>query len=123
VGGKVFRVGWHLLNKFVNVGGWFTLMFRDEHVLGKFGDLEESFRCHVLHTRVRLVHELDQLLNHRLKEGPMRTEEVRELTNHVHNISGHESFVFLSVCVFAQIQQLLDNRYDKLVFLVIFHTS
>jgi len=40
---KIFRVDRHFRNKFVNVWRWFTFMFGDKHVLGKFGDLEESF--------------------------------------------------------------------------------
>jgi hypothetical protein len=45
---------------------------------------------------VRLVHELEQLVDHRLEELPVRLEETRILAHIVHNVAGDHSLVVLA---------------------------
>ncbi len=55
----------------------------DELEFALVADLEEGFAGHVLDTRVGLMHELKQLIHHRLKELPVIFEETGILANHV----------------------------------------
>eukprot|EP00962_Isochrysis_galbana_P016892 scaffold4841_cov121-Isochrysis_galbana.AAC.8 len=49
----------------------------DELPPALLGDFEESVARHVLHARVQLVHELEELVDYRLQELPMGAQEAR----------------------------------------------
>jgi hypothetical protein len=51
-------------------------------------DLDERVASHVLNTLVRLVGELEELVDDRLEELPVRLEEARVLTDDVHDVGG-----------------------------------
>ena len=55
----------------------------DKLALALVADLEEGLAGHVLDARVRLVHELEQLVDHRLQELPVVAQEPRVLPHHV----------------------------------------
>ncbi len=57
------------------------------------GDNEERVKALTL---MRLVHELEQLVYHRLEELPMRLEKPRVLAHDIHDITGNDSLVVLS---------------------------
>lgn len=55
----------------------------DEFPLALVADLEEGFAGHVLHARVGLVHELKQLVHHRLQKLPVVAQEAGVLPHDV----------------------------------------
>ena len=64
-----------------------------ELALALVRDFQERLAGHVLDARVRLVHELEQLVDHRLEEFPVVAQEPRVLAHHVPAMGGrkHES--------------------------------
>ena len=46
-------------------------------------DLQEGLAGHVLDAGLRLVHELNQLVHHRLQELPVVAQEARVLAHHI----------------------------------------
>ena len=94
-----------------------------EHVFRQLGNLQEGFRGHVLNARVLFVHELVQLLDHRLQERPVTHEEVREAADDVHDVRRHQGLVVLALLFLAQVQQFLHHLHDEVVFLFGFHSS
>lgn len=50
------------------------------------GNLDERITSHVLHSFVRLVSKLEELVDDSLEEFPVGLQESRVLTNDVHNI-------------------------------------
>lgn len=69
------------------------------------------------------VHEFIEFFYYRLQEGPMRAQEIWELTDDIHDISSNLGFVAFSWCILAQIQQLLDHHDHKLVLVISAHTA
>ena len=69
------------------------------------------------------VHEFIKFFYYRLQEGPMRAEEIWELTDDIHDISSNLGFVAFSWRILAQIQQLLDNHDHKFVLVISAHTA
>jgi hypothetical protein len=51
--------------------------------LALVGDLEERVARHVLHARVRLVHELEELVDHGLQELPVGAQELGVLADDI----------------------------------------
>ena len=76
----------------------------NEHVLRELGNLEIRLRRHVLHSRVRLVHELVKFVEHCLQEGPMIDQECGELTDHVHDVCCDLRLAILSVDTFTKVE-------------------
>lgn len=60
-----------------------TCLHDDEFALALVADLEEGLAGHVLDARVRLVHELEQLVHDRLQELPVVAQEPRILSHHI----------------------------------------
>jgi hypothetical protein len=67
-------------------------------------------------TFVRLVHKLKELIYHGLQEFPMRLQESWVLSNNIHDVRCHDSFVVLSSLDFAQAKQILDHSDQEAFF-------
>jgi len=76
-------------------------------------DLDERIASHVLHTLVRLMHELEQFVHNRLQEFPVSFQESGILTDNVHDVGSYDSLVVLSAFDFAQSEQVFDDRYQE----------
>ena len=76
------QVGDDRLDKWLRV----PIVHLDKHLLRQLGNLQVRLACHVLDSRVTLVHELVQLVHDRLQEGPVVDQEAGELADHVHNV-------------------------------------
>jgi hypothetical protein len=59
-------------------------------------DLEEGVARHVLHAGVHLVHELEELVDDRLEELPVRAQEAWILPDDVHDVGGDDGLVVLA---------------------------
>lgn len=71
-------------------------------------DLQKRVTGHLLHSRIRLLHELEQLLAHRLQEVPVRLHERRVLPYDVHDVARHHCLILLALLLLAQVQQGLE---------------
>src|SRR5690242_513303 len=60
------------------------------------GNLDERVASHVLNTLVRLVHELEELVDDSLQELPVCLEESRVLANNVHDVTSDNGLVVLA---------------------------
>ena len=78
-------------------------------------NFDESITGHVLNALVRLVHELEKLIDYRLQEFPMRFQESRILADDVHDVGRHYRFVVLATFHLDEAQKLFDNG-DKEAF-------
>jgi hypothetical protein len=58
---------------------------------------------------MRLMHELEEFVDHRLEEFPMCFQKSRILANNIHDICRYHRFVVFAAFHFAQTQQILDN--------------
>ena len=79
-------------------------------------DLDERVARHVLHTLVRLVHELEKLIDDRLEELPVRFEEARVLADDVHDVRGDDGLVVLAALDLAQTEKVLDDGDEEALF-------
>ncbi len=70
---------------------------------------------------MRLVHELEQLVNHCLEELPVRLQESRILADNVHNVTRHDSLVVLSTLHLGQAQKVLDHGYQESLLGLLVH--
>mmetsp|Transcript_18783 Transcript_18783/g.59888 ORF Transcript_18783/g.59888 Transcript_18783/m.59888 type:complete len:439 (-) Transcript_18783:909-2225(-) len=93
------------------------------HKLGAalLADLEEGVARHVLHARVRLVHELEQLIHHRLEELPVRDQEARVLSHDVHDVGCDDSLVVLAARHLAHAQQVADESDQEALLVLLRH--
>ena len=69
-----------------------------------------------LRTFVCLVHELEQLVDDRLQELPVRLEETRILADDVHDVGSDNSFVIFATLHLGQAEQLLDDGDKETLF-------
>lgn len=60
-----------------------------------------------------LVHELEQLVDDRLEELPVRLEEPRVLADNVHDVGRDDGLVVLSSLDLAQAEQVLDHLDEE----------
>lgn len=60
---------------------------------------------------VRLVHELKQLVDHRLEELPVGLQEPGVLSNNIHDIAGHDGLVILATLHLGKSQKIFDNGH------------
>ena len=65
------------------------------------------------------MHKLEQLVDDRLEELPVRLEEARVLADHVHDVGGDDGLVVFSLLLFAEAEQVADDRNQE-AFLVLF---
>ena len=79
-------------------------------------DLDERVARHVLHALMRLVHELEELVDDRLKELPVRLEEARVLADDVHDVRGDDGLVVLAALDLAQAEEVLDDGDEEALF-------
>ena len=104
-------------------------------------DLDERIAGHILHTLVRLVSKLEQLVDDSLEEFPMRLEETRILTDNVHDIRSavgstrqsfvindedmdlHDSLVVLPTLHLRQTKQIFDNGNEESLLRFFVHRS
>mmetsp|Transcript_9758 Transcript_9758/g.22379 ORF Transcript_9758/g.22379 Transcript_9758/m.22379 type:complete len:254 (-) Transcript_9758:605-1366(-) len=84
-------------------------------------DLEEGLASHILHARMQLVHELEQLLDHSLEELPVCLEKPRVLPHHVHDVARNNCLVILATRDLAESKKLLDNSNQEVFLLIFFH--
>jgi hypothetical protein len=68
---------------------------------------------------MRLVHELKELINYRLKEFPVSLKEARILSDDIHDVTGDDSFVILAPLHLSEAKKILDDR-DKESLLCLF---
>jgi hypothetical protein len=55
------------------------------------------------------VHKLEELIDNRLEELPVRLEEPRVLADNVHDVRGADGLVVLAALHLGQAEELLDN--------------
>jgi hypothetical protein len=72
---------------------------------------------------VRFVHELEELVDNRFKELPMRLKESRVLSDNVHNIRSADSLVVLSAFHLSQTEKVLDHRDQETLFGLLIYAS
>jgi len=65
------------------------------------------------------MHEFEQFVDDRLEELPMRSQEARILSDHVHNVGRDDRLIVLALLLLAEPQKVLDDG-DKESFLVLF---
>mmetsp|Transcript_33911 Transcript_33911/g.66172 ORF Transcript_33911/g.66172 Transcript_33911/m.66172 type:complete len:302 (-) Transcript_33911:1363-2268(-) len=107
--------------KLIDEGALLLGLVLDKLVLAALADLEEGLTSHILHTRVRLVHELKQLVDHRLKELPVGAEEARVLTHDVHDVRCYNCLVVLAPRDLAQPEEVLDDVDKKALLVILTH--
>jgi hypothetical protein len=56
-----------------------------------------------------LVHELEELVDDRLQELPVRLQEPRVLSDNVHDVGRADSLVVFASLLFGQAEQVLDD--------------
>lgn len=76
--------------------------------------LEEGVTRHILHPGMQLVHELEQLVHYSPQELPVRLQEPRVLSHHVHDVRRDDGLVVLSPLHLAQVQQILHTQKDSI---------
>mmetsp|Transcript_67821 Transcript_67821/g.151460 ORF Transcript_67821/g.151460 Transcript_67821/m.151460 type:complete len:474 (+) Transcript_67821:1658-3079(+) len=86
-------------------------------------NLEESIARHVLHTWVQLVHELEELVDHRLQKFPVGAEKARILADDVHDVGSDDRLVVLAALHLAQTQQIFDDRHQKPLLILLRHST
>lgn len=60
---------------------------------------------------VLTVHELEQFIDDRLEELPVRSEEARILPHNVHNVGGDDGLVVFAAFLLTQTQQVLKHSH------------
>lgn len=83
---EVFTIFWYHCDEFNHVRLEVRLILLCKHMLSQLRNLQESFCGHILYTWMLLMHEFIQLLDDRLKEGPVFVQEIRKLTDNIHDI-------------------------------------
>lgn len=58
---------------------------------------------------MRLMHEFKQLVDHRLKELPVRFQESRVLSNDVHDVGGDNGFVVFPAFHLCETEKFFDD--------------
>ena len=69
------------------------------------------------------VHKLEQLVDHRLEELPVGLEEPRVLAHDVHDVGGDDGLVVLALLLLAQPQQVLDDRHQEPLLVLLVHRA
>mmetsp|Transcript_2402 Transcript_2402/g.6409 ORF Transcript_2402/g.6409 Transcript_2402/m.6409 type:complete len:300 (-) Transcript_2402:261-1160(-) len=95
------------------------LLDRRELLFALLRDLQKRVARHVLHPRVRLVHELKQFVHHRLQKLPMRAQKPRVLADNIHDVGGDHRLVVFPALHFAQLQQVLDDGHQESLLFVL----
>ena len=57
-----------------------------------------------------LVHELEQLVDDRLEEPPVSSQESRVLAHDVHDVRGDDGLVVLALLLLAKAKQVLEEK-------------
>jgi hypothetical protein len=91
----------------------FARLLHDEVPATLLRDLDECVARHVLHTLVRLMHELKQLVNDRLEKLPVRLEEAGILANDVHDVRCDDGLVVFAALHLAKAEEIFDNRHEE----------
>lgn len=63
---QVLQVLWYLPYQFIHIRIFISIVSHHKHMLRELGYLEERLRCHILHSRVLLMHKFIELLYHGL---------------------------------------------------------
>lgn len=93
---QIFQILRQVCDDALDEGFIITIINLHEHLFCQFSDLEIRLTCHVLHTRVNLMHKLVQLIHHSLQEGPVIDQETWELPYNIHDVRGNEG-----LCIFC----------------------
>eukprot|EP00001_Collodictyon_triciliatum_P065116 11553_4 len=96
-----------------NEGRKLLRLVLDELVFAPLADLEKGLACHVLDTRMRLVHELEQLIHHSFEELPVRTQESRILSDYVHDVASDHCLIVFPSHNFTKPQKILDHVHKE----------
>ena len=123
MGLQVSQVSLQAADDVVDEGLSVPVINSHEHLLCQLRDLEVGLTGHVLHTWVRLVHKLVELVHHCLQEGPVIDEEVGELADNVHDVRSDEGFRVLRRALLTKIQQLFDHGAQELVLTLHIHAA
>lgn len=84
--------------------------YYDEVTAAFLSDLDKSVAGHVLHAFVRFVHEFKQFIDDRFEEFPVGAQKTGILSDDVHNVRRDHRLVILPSLLFAQPQQVLNER-------------
>ena len=63
-----------------------------------------------LNSFVCLMHELEQLVDDRLEEPPVRPQEPRILSDDVHDVRSDDGLVVLPLLLLTKAKQILENK-------------
>lgn len=74
--------------------------------LALVANLQKRFARHVLHPRVRLVHKLKELVDHRLEKLPVVAQKAGVLADDIHDVGGHHCLVVLAAGDLTQVEQV-----------------
>mmetsp|Transcript_13317 Transcript_13317/g.55784 ORF Transcript_13317/g.55784 Transcript_13317/m.55784 type:complete len:227 (+) Transcript_13317:1496-2176(+) len=70
---------------------------------------------------MRLMHEFEQLVDHRAQELPVRAQEARVLAHHVHDVRRDHRLVGLAARLLTQVEQIADDGDEETILLVFRH--
>jgi len=67
------------------------------------------------------MHELEQLVDDRLQKLPMSFEEPRVLSNDIHDVGRHDSFVVFTALHLCETKQILNDCDEETLFRLLVH--
>jgi len=99
----------------VDEGHYLPSLEDDKVPLALGGDLDKGVTRHVLHTLVKLVHKLEELVHHGLEELPVKLQKAGVLSHNVHDVGRHHGLVVLSPLHLDQPEEILPRKHHKSV--------
>mmetsp|Transcript_45937 Transcript_45937/g.139255 ORF Transcript_45937/g.139255 Transcript_45937/m.139255 type:complete len:499 (-) Transcript_45937:491-1987(-) len=108
---------------FLHKGALLPLLLHHEFPLALLADLKKRVHRHLLHSREGLVHELEQLEDHRLEELPMGPQEPRVLPDDVHDVAGDHGLVLLAALHLAQAQEVPNDGDQEPLLVALVHRA
>ena len=67
------------------------------------------------------MHELEELIDDRLEEFPVSSEESGVLSHHVHDVGSDDGLVVFAPLLFAQTQEVLDDGHQEPFLVLLVH--
>lgn len=78
----------------------------------------------IMRTFMRLMHELEKLIDNGLQELPMSLEETRVLSDNVHDVGCNDGLVVFASFNLTKSKEILDNRdKEALLGFLVFETT
>lgn len=69
------------------------------------------------------MHEFKVFVDHSLEESPVSSEESWVLSDHVHDVTGYDSFVILASLLLTQTQQIFDDCHKESFLIFFMHST